>query len=136
MKYRHPNPVPSVVAAKHRQHGKRAGQFDQKCPSQDEPCQPDDPSDLRCRDGVLHGAALHQRDSSPGQQRKRCRHGDNTKPADLNQRQDHRLTKDRPIAAGILHHKACYTNSGGRGEKRFMKWRYTPGCCGERQHQQ
>ena len=29
-----------------------------------------------------------------------------------------------------------YTNSGGRGEQRFMKWRYAPGCCGKRQHQQ
>jgi len=47
-----------------------------------------------------------------------------------------RLAKDRPIAAGILHHKACYTNSGGRGKQRFMEWRYAPGCCGERQHQQ
>ena len=47
VKYRHPDPAPSVVAAKHRQHGKRADQFDQKCSLQDEPCQPDDPSDPR-----------------------------------------------------------------------------------------
>ena len=47
VKYRHPYTVPSVVAAKHRQHGKRTDQFDQKCSPQDEPCQPDDPSDLR-----------------------------------------------------------------------------------------
>ena len=33
VKYRHPDPVPSVVAAKHRQHGERTDQFDQKCPS-------------------------------------------------------------------------------------------------------
>ena len=30
VKYRHPDPVPSVVPAKHRQHGKRADQFNQK----------------------------------------------------------------------------------------------------------
>ena len=47
VKYRHPDPAPSVVPAKHRQHGKRADQFDQKCSPQDEPCQPDDPSDPR-----------------------------------------------------------------------------------------
>ena len=33
VKYRHPDPVPSVVPAKHRQHGERTDQFDQKCPS-------------------------------------------------------------------------------------------------------
>ena len=47
VKYRHPYPVPSVVAAKHRQHGKRTDQFDQKCSPQDEPCQPDDSPHFR-----------------------------------------------------------------------------------------
>ena len=47
MKHRHPDPVPSVVPAKHRQHDECADQFDQKCSPQDEPGQADDPSDLR-----------------------------------------------------------------------------------------
>ena len=47
VKYRHPDPAPSIVAAKHRQHGKRADQLDQERSPQDESCQPDDPSDLR-----------------------------------------------------------------------------------------
>lgn len=47
VKYRHPDPAPSVVPAKHRQHGKRADQFDQKCSPQDEPCQPDDSPHFR-----------------------------------------------------------------------------------------
>ena len=48
VKYRHPDPAPSVVPAKHRQHGKRTDQFDQKRPSQDEPCQTDNSADLWC----------------------------------------------------------------------------------------
>ena len=37
---------------------------------------------------------------------------------------------------GLQGFKTDYTNSGGRGEECFMKWRYAPGCCGKRQHQQ
>ena len=93
MEYRHPDAAPSIVPAEHRQHGKCAQQFNQKRPSQDEACQADDSADLWRRNCILHGAALHQRNFSPGQQRERRCYGYDTKTTNLDQRQNNRLPK-------------------------------------------
>jgi len=55
--------------------------------------------------------------------------------ADLDQQQNDRLTKGRPIAAGILHHQPRHADSGGGGEQCLMKRRPDPLYCGDRQHQ-
>ena len=136
MKHRHPNATPSIVPAEHRQHGKCAQQLQDQCPPQDKPGQPDDPPDTWCGNGILHGTALHQGDFSPGQQRKGCRNGHNTKASYLDQRQNDRLPEARPIASGILHHKPCHADGRGRRKQRFVKGRYVPACCGHGQHQQ
>ena len=136
MKHCHPDAAPSIVMAKHRQHGQCAQQFDQKRSSQDEPCQTDDSADLWRRNCILHGAALHQGDFSPGQQRKRCCYGYDAKSSDLDQYQNDHLSEAGPIASGILNNKSCDADGRGRGKQRFIEWRYTSGYCGDRKHQQ
>ena len=42
MKDCHPNTVPAIVAAEHRQHGKCTNHFNQKCSPQDKLRKPDD----------------------------------------------------------------------------------------------
>ena len=85
MKHRHPNATPSIVPAEHRQHRNHAQQLHDKRPPQDKPCQPDDAADIWRGNSILHGAALHQGDFSPGQQRKGCRNGHNAKSSYLDQ---------------------------------------------------
>ena len=106
MKHRHPYASCTIVMAEDRQHHQRADDLDGQRHPQDEPCQPDDAAHLRGRDGLLHGAALHERDFSAGQQRKGRCHRDHAQAADLDEQKDHRLSKPRPVTGCILHHQA------------------------------
>ena len=85
--------------------------------------QADDPADLRGRDGVLHGTALHQRYFSAGQHSEKCRNCHNTEPAYLDHQQYYRLPESRPIATRILHDQSRNANGGGRCEQRLVKRR-------------
>ena len=84
MKRRHPNSLNTVVSAKCRQHDDHPDKLDQKSSPHNKTSQADDPADLRGRDGILHGTALHQRYFSAGQHSEKCRNCHNTKPAYLN----------------------------------------------------
>ena len=83
MKHRHPHTGPPVVPAKHRQHDKGAQQLDEKSSTEKEFRQPDDPADLRRRNGILHGTSLHQRNFSLRQHDKKDGYRDNAKTTDL-----------------------------------------------------
>jgi len=87
----------------------------------------DDPADLRGRDGILHGTALHQRYFSAGQHSEKCRNCHNTEPAYLNQQQYYRLPESGPITARILHDQPRNANGGGRCEQRLVKRRNNSG---------
>ena len=106
MKHRHPHAPCTIIMAEDGQHHQCADALDGQRHPQDESCQPDDAAHLRSRDGLLHGAALHERDFSAGQQRKGRCHRDHAQSADLDEQKDHRLPKPRPVAGCILYHQA------------------------------
>ena len=106
----HPQPSPPEIPAKHRSHDGGAQQFDEQRHFEDEAGQANDPAHFRSGDGLLHGAALHQGDFSPGDHGKGRSHRDDTHAADLNQDQDHDLTEHGPIGRRIMKHQTGHTN--------------------------
>ena len=131
----HPYAPQSIVPAEHRQQRQRAQQLDQKGPLEDKSRQAHDAAHRRGGDGVLHGAALLERDVPPGEHQEGHRTGDHPQPADLDQQQYDCLTEGGPVTAGILHHQPRHADSGGGGEQCLMKRRPDPLYCGDRQHQ-
>ena len=127
MKCRHPNSLDTEVSAKCRQHDDHSDKLDQKSSPYNKAGQADDPADLRGRDGVLHGTALHQRYFSAGQHSEKCRNCYNTEPAYLDQQQYYRLPESGPITARILHNQPRNANGGGRCEQRLVKRRNNSG---------
>ena len=127
MKCRHPNSLDTEVSAKGRQHDNHSDKLDQKSSPYNKTGQADDPADLRGRDGVLHGAALHQRYFSAGQHGKGRRNCHNAESAYLDQQQYYRLPERGPIATRILHDQPRNANGGGRCEQRLVKRRNNSG---------
>ena len=127
MKRRHPNSFDTEVSAKCRQHGNHSDKLDQKSSPYNKAGQADDPADLRGRDDILHGAALHQRYFSAGQHGKGCRNRHNAEAAYLDQQQYYRLPESGPITARILHDQPRNANSRGRCEQRLVKRRDNSG---------
>ena len=101
--------------------------LDQKSSPYNKAGQADDPADLRGRDGILHGTALHQRYFSAGQHGEKCRNCYNTEPAYLDQQQYYRLPESGPITARILHNQPRNANGRGRCEQRLVKRRNNSG---------
>ena len=131
----HPYAPQSIVPAERRQQRKSADQFHKERSLENKPRQAHDAAHRGSGDGVLHGAALLERDVPPGEHQERHRTGDHAQPADLDQQQNHRLAEGRPVAAGILHHQSRHADSGSGGEQCLMKRRPDPLYCGDRQHQ-
>ena len=127
MKCRHPNSLNTVVSAKCRQHDDHSDKLDQKSSPYNKTGQADDPADLRGRDGILHGTALHQRYFSAGQHSEKCRNCHNTEPAYLDHQQYYRLPESGPITARILHNQPRNANGRGRCEQRLVKRRNNSG---------
>ena len=71
----HPYAPQSIVPAKGWQQRQRAQQLDQKGPLEDKSRQAHDAAHRRGGDGVLHGAALLERDVSPGEHQEGHRTG-------------------------------------------------------------
>lgn len=135
MKHRHPDAAPSIVPAERRQHGKRPSSSIRNVPRKIKRVRRTIPPTFGAE--IASFMVLRCiRDFSPGQHRKRRCDSHNAKSSDLDQRQNDRLPKGGPVAACILHHKPRHTHGRCRGKQRFIEWRYTPGCCGDRQHQQ
>lgn len=88
------------------------------------------------RNGLLHGAALHQADSSSREDGKGSRHRNDAQSADLDQQNNDRLAELGPIGGRVVDHQARHTNGGGRREQRIQKGRDLPIFCGDGEHQQ
>ena len=131
-----PDTEESVVAAEGREQGKCAEELDEEGAAQDEAREPDDAADLRSRDGVLHGAALHERDFMTGQKSEGGGDRDDAESADLDQHEDDRLAEARPVGAGVLHDEAGYAHRRGRREQRLVERRPEAARRRNRQHQE
>ena len=106
MKQRVPDPAQTIIGAKCRQQQCSTDQFKQGGDPQNKACQPHDAAHLRGSSSFLHRAALLEGDLSPGKQCKGSTHCNDTQSSDLDQKKDHALPECRPVAAGILNHKA------------------------------
>ena len=111
-----PYPGSTEIPAENREHTKRADPLDHQGCSDHKACQPHNAAHLRGSRSFLHRAALLEGDLSPGKQRKGSAHRNDTQSSDLDQKKDHALPKSRPVAAGILYHKAGHAKgrSGGK----------------------
>ena len=89
----HPYAPQSIVPAKGWQQRQRAQQLDQKGPLEDKSRQAHDAAHRRGGDGVLHGAALLERNIPSGEHQERHRTGDHPQPANLDQQQYDCLTE-------------------------------------------
>ena len=116
MKQRVPDPAQTIIGAERRQQQCSTGQFKQGGDPQNKACQPHDAAHLRGSRSFLHRAALLEGDLSPGKQRKGSTHRNDAQSSDLDQKKDHALPEYRPVAAGILYHKAGHAKGGGRGK--------------------
>ena len=135
VKDRHPYPPQAVVPAKGWQQRQGAHQFYKECPPENKPRQAHDAAHRRSGDGILHGAALLQRDIFPREHQKCYSRRNDAQSADLDQQQNNPLAKRRPIGAGVLHHQSRHADGRGGGKKRLGKRRPSPLRRRERQHQ-
>ena len=87
------------------------------------------------RNGLLHGAALHQTDPSSREDGKGSRHRDHAQAADLDEQNDDRLPELGPIGGGVVDHQAGHANGGGRREQRMQKGGDLPIFCGDGEHE-
>ena len=134
MKDRHPYSPYAVVPAKGRRQQQRPRQFNKKRSFQDKTGKSHDTAHRRRRDRILHGAALLQRDISPGEHKEGNGKGDNAQPSDLDQQQNNRLAEYRPVASGIQNHQSGNANCGSGGKQRLGKRRPLPCRRRNRQH--
>ena len=130
-----PNPAQAIIGAKCRQQQCSTGQFKQSGDPQNKACQPHDAAHLWGSGGFLHRAALLEGDLSPGKQRKGSAHCNDTQSSDLDQKKDHTLPKNRPVAAGILYHKAGHAKGRSGGKQCLMERCDAPLLCSDREHQ-
>ena len=131
----HPYAPQSIIPAEDWQQRQRAQQLDQKGPLEDKSRQAHDAAHRGSGDGVLHGAALLERDVPSGEHQEGHRTGDHPKPANLDQQQYDCLTEGGPITAGILHHQPRHADSGSGGKQCLMKRCPYPLHRGDGQHQ-
>ena len=75
------------------------------------------------------------RDLSPGKQRKGSTHRNDAQSSDLDQKKDHTLPECRPVAAGILYHKAGHAKGRSGGKQCLMERCDAPLLCSDREHQ-
>ena len=87
-------------------------------------------------DGFPHEEPLPQPDFFAAQKIDEHSDGHKTKPAHLDQRQNDRLSEQRPMAPGVVHHQPSHTGGGGSGEQRVEKGHGPAVPAGGRQHQQ
>ena len=105
-----PDAAETIVAAEGREQGEGTEELDQEGAAQDEAREADDAANLRSRDGVLHGAALHERNFTAGEEREGRGDRDDAEPADLDQHEDNRLAEARPVGAGVLYDEAGHAH--------------------------
>ena len=130
-----PDPAQTIISAKCRQQQCSTGQFKQGGDPQNKACQPHDAAHLRGSRSFLHRAALLEGDLSPRKQRKGSTHCNDTQSSDLDQKKDHTLPKSRPVAAGILYHKAGHAKGRSGGKQCLMERCDAPLLRSNRKHQ-
>ena len=135
MKYCHPHAPQTIVPAERRQQRESPDQLHKERSLEDEPRQAHDAAHRRSGNGILHGAALLQRDVSAGEHQKRYSRSDHAQPADLDQQQDDGLTEAGPVAAGVLYHQSRHADRRGGGKQRLVKRRPCAAYGGDGQHQ-
>ena len=136
MKQGHPHPFCTEIPAEDRRHRSSAQQFHQQRCFDNEACQANDTADFGRRDGFLHGTALHQGYFAPGDHCKGRSNGNHAHTANLNQKQNHKLTKRGPIGCCIIKDKPGDAYCRSRCEQRVQQRRCTAILAGQRQHQQ
>ena len=109
MKQRHPDSFSAVIPKKNRQKKQRPQQFNSKGSFEDKTRQAHNSAYLRGRNRILHRASLHQGNFSPGKHRNRNSDRNHTKTTDLNEQQNHALSKDGPVASCISDCQSCHT---------------------------
>ena len=98
--------------------------------------QPHNAAHLRRGNGFLHHAALHQPYLPAGQKRQGNGSRHHTHAADLNERQDHSLTKGRPACSCILHDQSRNAYGGSSGKQAIQKPHASRFSAGVRQGKQ
>ena len=130
-----PDALQPVFRDEHRHQHRGSQQFNEEDALQDKPGEPNDAAHMMGRDGILHGAALHQGDPLAGGHGDGCSHGDHAHAADLDQQQDHRLPEHRPMGGRVIHDQTRHADGGGRGEQTVQKGRPGPPIAGKGKHQ-
>ena len=130
-----PDSAQSIIGAKCRQQQYSTDQFKQGGDPQNKACQPHDAAHLRGSRSFLHRAALLEGDLSPGKQRKGSTHRNDAQSSDLDQKKNYALSECRPVAAGILYHKAGHAKGRSGGKQCLMERCDAPLLCSNREHQ-
>ena len=136
MKYRQPDPPQALFRHKHRHESQCAQQFKKEDAFQNKPGEPYNTAHLGRGNGILHGAALHQRNPLAGG------HGDgngnryHAHAANLNQQQNHSLPKKRPVGGRIMYNEAGDANRRCGGKQAVQEGGSLSGGRRGGQHQQ
>ena len=136
MKQRVPDALCAKVAAEGRQEQEHSRALGEERAAQNERGHADDAADLRRGDGILHGAALKERNFPSREPHEAERDGDHAESADLNQKQDYDLPEQRPVRACAANDQSRDAGGGGGGQERFMKRGDRAALRGDGEHQQ